>query len=97
MYFFFSCKLSDVNWEPVLMGKPLMGSVTQSQRFSFTVDTLSQYINQYIFMKCQMTVCRNYPTTANGHIPQVRFLHIQYQNVIYQVQFLQITSIKKKL
>ncbi|XP_071157150.1 transforming growth factor beta receptor type 3-like isoform X3 [Mytilus edulis] len=64
------CKNSNTNWEPVVRGKPLMGSVTQSQRFSFSADILSQYLNQYIYISCHLTVCRNYQTADNEFIPQ---------------------------
>ncbi len=67
----YRCKNSNTNWEPVVRGKPLMGSVTQSQRFSFSADILSQYLNQYIYISCHLTVCRNYQTTNNEFIPQV--------------------------
>ena len=67
----FRCKSSDVSWEPVPTGKALMGSVTQSQRFSFPLVSLIPYMNRYIFLRCRLTVCRNYQTINNKDIPQV--------------------------
>ena len=71
MTYCFRCKSSDVSWEPVPTGKALMGSVTQSQRFSFPLVSLIPYMNRYIFLRCRLTVCRNYQTINNKDIPQV--------------------------
>ena len=71
MTYCFRCKSSDVSWEPVPTGKALMGSVTQSQRFSFPLVSLIPYMNRYVFLRCRLTVCRNYQTINNKDIPQV--------------------------
>lgn len=67
----YRCILPGTSWEPVPTGRPFLGSVTQSQRFSFTPNILGEFINQYIYVSCNLTVCRNYLTKKNENIPQV--------------------------